>query len=500
VAISETRLHDANDRLTQLSWSNAPLVGPPVAETYAYSYTPQGRTALYVIESGGNGVSGGSVSSIAYSPDAHGRLLQEVPGDAGLVGSLYRYDGNDNLTEVDQSTNLHTIQTPVITYVYSPTTGPGPWLPNELVSVNHNGDDPPGNQGTTSYAYDNAGNAVSIAYPDGSGDALSYDAAARLTGIVRSDGTGLSIGYNARGLRASYAITRTGQSAPLFAETFTYRGNQVGQVVVTGTAVTATLTQTYLYRPDGAPLELLQRVGSGPVQRYWYVVDGKGDVRKVIDGATGAVVCVYGYDSWGKPVFGPKEEEIGGLHQPLRYRGYWYDGWGTDTSGTWDSGPWRWYALPARSYDPDLKRFLQPDPSSQDGVRSYVYCHDAPLDCADPSGLMSQDTTPGGEGGNPSGATPNLPDLSIQQAEQVARVLQGPPTASVDPVVDDSPLSISPAFHLLRGAHRGRRPQQVLLVDAVAGLDAEAPRVQDRRASAARGGSAPPAPPEPRLV
>ncbi len=31
--------------------------------------------------------------------------------------------------------------------------------------------------------------------------------------------------------------------------------------------------------------------------------------------------------------------EIGGLHQPLRYQGYWYDGWGTDTTDTWDSGP-----------------------------------------------------------------------------------------------------------------------------------------------------------------
>ncbi len=115
-----------------------------MAETYAYNYTPQGRTSIYVIESGGNGVSGGSVSSVAYSPDAHGRLLQEVPGDASVADSLYRYDGNDNLTEVDQSTNLHTVQTPVITYAYSNTNGSesGNWLPNELVSVTHNSDYP----------------------------------------------------------------------------------------------------------------------------------------------------------------------------------------------------------------------------------------------------------------------------------------------------------------------------------------------------------------------
>jgi len=227
---------------------------------------------------------------------------------------------------------------------------------------------------------------------------LTYDAALHLTTIGRADGTAVTIGYNARGLRARYTITRAGQAAPLFAAVLSYRGDKVGGVVVTGTTLTTTLTQTYLYRPDGAPLALLQRLGRGPLQRYWYVVDGKGDVRTVVDAATGAVVCQYAYDAWGKPVFSPQQEEFGGLHQPLRYRGYWYDGWTTDGKGTWDNGPSRWYALPARPYDPDLKRFVQPDPSSQDGVRSYVYCHDAPLDCSDPSGLISADATPGGAG------------------------------------------------------------------------------------------------------
>ncbi len=47
--------------------------------------------------------------------------------------------------------------------------------------------------------------------------------------------------------------------------------------------------------------------------------------------------------------------------------------------------PLPWYWLGVRSYDPALERFLQPDPSALDGARSYVYCHDAPADCADPS-------------------------------------------------------------------------------------------------------------------
>ncbi len=424
MAVGETRLHDAGDRLTQLTWSVAAQGSSPLTTTYAYSYTPQGRT--FVATRRDNLGSGGAFQ---YTPDAHGRLFEEVPSDVSL-GSLYRYDGNNNLTEIDQSTNLNVTQKPVITYAYSNTDGSEPlnWLPNELLSVTHNGDFPAGNQGTTSYAYDNAGNTTAITYPTGMNDALTYDAAARLVAIQRGDGTGLSIGYNARGLRASYAITRTGQTAPLFAETFTYRGGHMGQVVVTGTALTATLTQTYLYRQDGTPLELLQQTGSGALQRYWYVVDGKGNVTGLIDGVSGQLVCQYGYDAWGKPVLGATAEEGHGVHQPLRYRGYWYDGWGTDATGTWDSGPWRWYGLPARPYDPDLKRFLQPDPSSQDGVRTYVYCHDAPLDCADPSGLA------GGEGGGEPGAGPEPGGVLSPEAQAQAdvQILRGSSNAAMD--------------------------------------------------------------------
>ena len=46
-----------------------------------------------------------------------------------------------------------------------------------------------------------------------------------------------------------------------------------------------------------------------------------------------------------------------------------------------------WYWLSSRPYDPTLKRFTQPDPSMQEGVRSYVYAGDDPVDWTDPSGL-----------------------------------------------------------------------------------------------------------------
>ena len=62
-----------------------------------------------------------------------------------------------------------------------------------------------------------------------------------------------------------------------------------------------------------------------------------------------------------------------------------------------------WYRLSTRSYDPNLKRFLQPDPSEQEGARGYVYAGDDPLDATDPSGLWPCILGHGDCGGGGSG-------------------------------------------------------------------------------------------------
>jgi len=59
----------------------------------------------------------------------------------------------------------------------------------------------------------------------------------------------------------------------------------------------------------------------------------------------------------------------------LRYAGYWYD------------SELEWYWLTTRYYNSEDLRFLQPDPSDQDGVHTYAYVGDDPVDAADPSGL-----------------------------------------------------------------------------------------------------------------
>ena len=146
-------------------------------------------------------------------------------------------------------------------------------------------------------------------------------------------------------------------------------------------------SEVMLYRPDGAPLELLYY---GPNSTnptvYWYVVTGKGYVIGLVDGQ-GKAIQSYHYDLWEVPDeparFFPGQAVQGStaVPQPLGYRGYVYD---QETQSYW---------LSVRQYDPGLRRFLQPDPSELDGAThcggypGYVYCGDDPLDCSDPSGL-----------------------------------------------------------------------------------------------------------------
>jgi len=127
-------------------------------------------------------------------------------------------------------------------------------------------------------------------------------------------------------------------------------------------------TDTYVYRRDGTPLELI-RTQSGATHTYWYEVDGRGNVIALTD-SSGNTVDRYAYDLWGKPITVSES-----VPQRLRYTGSWYDV---------ELG---WYWLTTRAYDPGLGRFLQPDRSQQEGIFTYVYSGDDPVDYNDKSGM-----------------------------------------------------------------------------------------------------------------
>jgi len=186
--------------------------------------------------------------------------------------------------------------------------------------------------------------------------------------------------------RDTLAITPTGQGQPSFQEHWVYRGEQIGQVSVT-TPLTS-FTETFLYRPNGSPLELVYKTAGQASKRYWYVLDGHNNVMGLVDGS-GTLVNVYTYDVWGRPDLTTPGATREAVPQPLRYQGYWYDGWdnsGDSGGASWNSGPMPWYWLQVRSYDPSLRRFLQPDPLTGGGLPSYAYANDDPLDVHDPTG------------------------------------------------------------------------------------------------------------------
>ena len=98
--------------------------------------------------------------------------------------------------------------------------------------------------------------------------------------------------------------------------------------------------------------------------------------------SSGQVLQRYVYGPWGDLIPLLSGPEV--VPQPLLYRGYVFN---RELMGHGEASGWYW--LGVRSYDPNIGRFIQPDPSEQEGTRSYVYCGDAPLDCSDPSGLLS---------------------------------------------------------------------------------------------------------------
>ncbi len=346
--VNETAGYDGDTRVTSVG-ATGPNTGSPATtlnSAYMYGYNASGWTTSTTTLSG--------TDTITH--DALGRVTAETGPQVVAAGGAYHwtYDGNGNLL-----TQIGDDGKPV-TYTYSQG------IPNEVQTmVMGNG------QPTTSYSYDNNGDTTGIVDGAKINTHILYDAAARpiqVTFLDRSTPATVTLSYNADGRRARYTLTEANQ--PTLDEQFQYRDDQLGQLTVISGGVTL-YVDTYIYNQDGTPLEFLRTQG-GATNRYWYVLDGRDNVVAVTD-VTGKVVDRYAYDSWGKLTSDDATNET--VPQQLRYAGYWYD---EKLSRYWAS---------ARYYDPEIERWLQPDPSASEGLRTYTYVADDPIDAADPTGL-----------------------------------------------------------------------------------------------------------------
>jgi len=330
--------YDGDSRVTGLVLSGPSAVTAPLSTTYSYGYDAAGQTTA--ISSTVNGIT--IAQTLVHNAQGY---LTGVSG-VGATQSL-EYDGNGNIS-------TSSVAGQVTTYHYDAQQ------PNQLNTVTSS-------SGTTGYRYDKNGDTAGITSTAGVSTGVSYDAQARLATVTLADETTVSVRYNAAGQRAEYAVSKSDIRS--LDERYNYRGSELGQVVtVSGTTI---VTDTYIYDPSGSPLELIRQQNGG-TSRYWYHTDRLGSVVALTN-SSGNVVDRYSYDIWGMPVSTSES-----VPQRLRYAGYW-----------WDS-ELNWYWVSVRSYDPGLKRWLQPDPSQQDGVRTFAYVSNDPVDATDPSGLCPQ--------------------------------------------------------------------------------------------------------------
>ena len=115
-------------------------------------------------------------------------------------------------------------------------------------------------------------------------------------------------------------------------------------------------------------------------QKYIYATNLQGDIVAILD-STGTALVTYTYDAWGNPLTttGAMASSLGVVN-PLRYRGYVYDG---------ETGL---YYLQSRYYNPEIGRWLNADGvvasvGSVHGNNAFAYCFNNPTNMYDPNGL-----------------------------------------------------------------------------------------------------------------
>ncbi len=202
------------------------------------------------------------------------------------------------------------------------------------------------------YRYDPAGNLLHFDRNDG-GNARTYD-------------------YRVDGLNRRIARTTQDQRGWL------YDGDRIiGEVDGTGRVVAHFAYFTHANVPD----LMLRLDWDNNWILYRIVTDQLGTVKAVIRTSDGAVMELYSYsDAWGamSAVYDGNLQWLNGgspTFQPFGFAGGLVDYY----AGTLRYG--------ARDYNPWQRRWLTQDPIGQaGGLYVYGYCHDDPVNCADPSG------------------------------------------------------------------------------------------------------------------
>ncbi len=209
--------------------------------------------------------------------------------------------------------------------------------------------------------YDQIGNPLQ--YRDGM--ALTWQNGRRLSTISKGSDS-ISYSYDADGLRTSKTVNGT--------TTNYYWLNGTLQAQKTGDEYIL-----FLYDESGSAYGMIVKNGSAE-EYYYYVYNLQGDVIGIID-ESGNTVIEYSYNAWGEieTVTGTLAETVG-QRNPIRYRGYYYDG---------ETG---FYYAGSRYYDPEVGRWISADGAIAGvggdirGYNLFAYCMNNPVNMSDSTG------------------------------------------------------------------------------------------------------------------
>lgn len=131
--------------------------------------------------------------------------------------------------------------------------------------------------------------------------------------------------------------------------------------------------------------EMVAQITPGNNSLRYFQYDARGHCTLQTD-ASGGIMEQYEYDAFGFPYF----YDAGG--NPMTVNGKPDSAWGNRflfTGREWLSYDLRVYDFRSRHYQPELGRFLQPDPKHFEAgdYNLYRYCHNDPINKSDPFGL-----------------------------------------------------------------------------------------------------------------
>jgi RHS repeat-associated protein len=275
----------------------------------------------------------------------------------------YHYDTLNRLTRADHSQDLQERfgHNPAGNLLMQDRPGPDIVAGNRLMI-----------QGDRHYDYDAFGNL--IGERRGKGHQLvteyRYDCQHRLIGITQPNGQTASYRYDPFGRRISKTIE--GVTTEFF-----WQGDKLIA------EHHADRHRSYIYEPDSfRPLALLEGFGPTETQPYHYQLDHLGTPQELTD-PDGEIVWSAHYRAYGQ-ISRLDKNKIDNL---LRFQGQYFD----PESGL--------HYNRHRYYNPDVGRYLTPDPVKlAGGINAYQYTPN-PTGWVDPLGLS---VCPGGDGCKPS--------------------------------------------------------------------------------------------------